>query len=202
MGAGRFFEDEARKRVKKAVAAIEAQSGAEIVVAVRERSLRYRHAHFLFGFIVALVLLCVLLFLPQTFDIDFWPLELTGAFVLGAAFCMGIPPLERLFATQRVMAEQVRCAAKAAFFDLGVSYTRARSGLLIYVSMGERRAELVADVGLKDAAFDKARDAIADAAARADFDAFIAGLEALAAPLAKALPRAEDDINELPDGVA
>lgn len=202
MGVGRFFEDEARERVKKAVAAIEADSGAEIVVAVRERSLRYRHAHFLFGFVVALVLLCVLLFLPQTFDIDFWPLELSAAFVLGAALCMGIPPLERLFATKRVMAEQVTCAAKAAFFDLGVSYTRARSGLLVYVSMGERRAELVADVGLKDATIDKARDAIAEAAARADFDAFIAGLEALAAPLAKALPRTEDDINELPDGVA
>ncbi len=206
MAGTRFLEDDAHEHVKHVVHTIEQQSSAEIVVAVRERSWRYRHAHFLFGFIVALLLLCALLFLPQPFDILYWPLEITGAFVLGAAICMNVPPLERLFATQRVIAEQVERAGKAAFFDLGVSYTRERSGLLIYVSVAERRLEIVADAGIDKAltmdGFQKAKAAMGVAVERSDFDAFLTGMQLLAAPLAAALPRGADDRNELADEVA
>lgn len=206
MGAGRFYGEDARRRVKTAVEAIEATSGAEVVVAVRARSWRYRHTHFLVGFVFALSLLAALLFLPQSFDIDFWPLELTLAFVTGAAVCMAVPGLERWLTAKSLMAEQVARAAKEAFVDLGVSKTRARTGLLIYVSLAERAAYVVPDVGLdgvgQETSFEKAAAAIERAVARADFDGLIAALEKLSAPLAKIAPRTADDINELPDEVA
>lgn len=206
MSEGRFFEGEAKKRVRRAVKAIEAETAAEIVVAVRARSWRYRHTHFLFGFIVALVVLAGLLFSPWSFDIDFWPLEITVAFVAGVAFCMLVPPLERLLTAKSVMRAQVSRAAKAAFVDLGVTRTTGRSGLLVYVSLGERAAELVPDVGLSSACaaktFAAAEAAIDRAVRRADFEAFVAGLNMLTKPLAEALPRRDDDENELADEVA
>jgi putative membrane protein len=205
MSEGRFFEDEAKERVKAAVAAIESKSAAEIVVTVRPRSWRYTHTHYLFGFVVALGVLGALLFLPQSFDIDFWLLEITVAFVSGTALCMALPSLERWLTSKRVRAAQVGRAAKEAFVDLGVTKTRDRSGLLVYVSLAERTAALVPDVGLEAAtskgALEKASEAIERAASRADLEDFIAALEQLTEPLAKALPRREDDVNELPDEV-
>lgn len=206
MGEGRFFDSSAKKRVNRAVKAIEAETAAEIVVAVRARSWRYRHTHFLVGFVVALLVLAGLLFSPWSFDIDFWPLEITLSFVAGAAFSMLFPPLERLLTAKHVMRDQVTRAAKAAFVDLGVSRTRGRSGLLVYVSLGERMAELVPDVGLAEAqqsrGFGAARAAVDEAVRRADFDAFVAAVSMLAPPLAEALPRQNDDENELADEVA
>ncbi len=206
MSAARFFDDDAKARVKSVVAAVELETGAEVVVTVRARSWRYRHTHYLVGFVTALLVLAVLLFHPLPFDVDFWPLELTLAFVIGTALTMVVPPLERLLTARHLMQTQVHRAAKAAFVDLGVSRTSARTGLLIYVSLGERLAALVPDVGLADArsseAFTRAEKAIERATARADFDAFLAGLAELGEPLAALAPRRADDVNELPDEVA
>ncbi|HZO15791.1 MAG TPA: hypothetical protein VFB62_21105 [Polyangiaceae bacterium] len=197
-----FFDDAAKRRVREAVERIEASCGAEVVVAVRKRSFSYRHSHYLFGFLVALALLSALLFLPQTFDIITWPFEIAAAFGAGALLCSIVGPLERTLTGRRAMQEQVSRAAKAAFVDLGISGTRDRSGLLIYVSVAERMASVVSDIGLSEADYREARAAIEESIARIDFDAFVQAIERLAEPLAQAVPRRADDINELPDEVA
>jgi putative membrane protein len=201
-----FFGDEGKRAVKDAVRAIEETTAAEVVVAVRKRSWRYRHTHYLFGFVISLLVLIALLFLPQSFDIATWPLEIGGAFIGGALLCAVVPPLERLLTEPGVMETQVARAAKAAFVDMGITRTHGRTGLLVYLSLRERRAELVGDVALgvleTDDGYKKARTGIEAAAAEADLDAFVAALRQLAAPLAAALPRREDDVNELPDEAA
>jgi putative membrane protein len=201
-----FFEEAGKKRVREAVRAIERRTAAEVVVAVRKRSWRYRHTHYLFGFVTALLVLIALLFLPQEFDIDTWPLEIGGAFIGGALLCSLFPPLERLLTEPGVMAAQVARAAKAAFVDLGITRTRGRTGLLVYLSLGERRAHIMTDLALEEVAGDErflaARGAIEAAAAEGDLDAFVAALARLAPPLAAALPRQDDDVNELSDEAA
>jgi putative membrane protein len=202
----KFFDEDGKQRVRRAVEEIEGASGAEVVVAVRKRSWRYRQSHYLFGFAVALVVLSLLLFLPQEFPIVTWPLEIAASFAGGALLCSVAGPLERWLTGRRVMQAQVTRAAKEAFVDLGIAQTRAHSGLLIYVSLAERLASVVADVGIRSVLENEAyREAIAHierGVARADFDAFVAGLDKLGAPLASAMPRAADDVNELPDEVA
>ena len=197
-----FFDDAAKRRVREAVERIEASSGAEVVVAVRKRSWSYRHSHYLFGFLVALALLSALLFLPQSFDIVTWPLEIAVAFGAGALLCSVVGPLERTLTRRRTMEEQVTRAAKAAFVDLGIGGTRERCGMLVYVSVGERMASVVSDIGLQEADCREARAAIESAVARVDFDKFVEGIESLAEPLALAVPRRPSDVNELPDEVA
>lgn len=204
MSAGVFFSEQAKDRTAEAVAKIEASSSAEIVVAVRTSSGHYRHSDYLFGFLCALGLLCALLFLPQPFSIDTWPLEVTVAFAVGAAFCGSFEPLRRIMTSRTLMNGCVLQAARAQFYDLGISSTRDRTGILVYVSMFERRAEVVGDLGVSPA-YDKAtwvkavealNESIADGP---DFDRFTEALVMLKAPLSKALPTRADDLNELPD---
>ena len=42
----------------------------------------------------------------------------------------------------------MRTAARAAFVDQGISRTRGRTGILVFVSLFEREVEVVADVGV------------------------------------------------------
>jgi putative membrane protein len=90
---------------------------------------------------------------------------------------------------------------------LGVGRTRDRNGVLVFVSLFERRVGVVADVGIDPRAMGAAwTDAVgaleASLAAGADTERFLAALAALGPPLAAAMPHRDDDVNELPDEVA
>ena len=102
------------------------------------------------------------------------------------------------------MRESVRTSARATFVDLGVSRTTGRTGMLVYVSMLERRIEVVLDSALDRALlgpeFSRAIGALELAVRRgADFPRFVGALRSLGPILARTLPRLEGDVNELPD---
>jgi putative membrane protein len=111
-------------------------------------------------------------------------------------------------AGRRDVEEAVSTAARSAFVELAVSHTRDRSGVLVYVSLLERRIRVIADVGVKTsmplAEWKSAAAALEGILQQHDDDA--AALEALAEAveslgptLAPHLPRRPDDTNELED---
>jgi uncharacterized membrane protein len=70
----------------------------------------------------------------------------------------------------------------------------------VYVSTFERLVEIVTDVGVDPAPAAPELDALRSSLAHgADFERFLTKLRALGGPLGTALPRSEDDVNELPD---
>ncbi len=200
-----FYEDQAKTAAKAAVAAIEEQTSAEVVIALRRSSGSYRAADYLFGALLALAALVAILALPSSFRMLAVPVDLAVAFALGALVCSRSPGLRRALTGARQRRAQVEAAAKAAFVDLGVSRTTGRWGVLVYLSMLERDAAVVADVGIDLAAmgedWPKAVGAIRAAVARRDFEGFRAAALALGPVLGKAHPRRADDVNELPDEV-
>jgi putative membrane protein len=201
-----FFAPEAAGRVRDAVAEIEGQSSAEVVVALRHSSGKYRHTDYLVGTFAALSALCVFLYYPDPFDFTFLPLELCGCFAMGAFASAFTPPLQRLLTSRELMAQNVHNAARALFVDRGITRTRARTGVLVYLSMLERRVEIVADTALDDeqlgAPWREAKARLAGVlAASPSLDAMIEALRALGPALSQGLPRGEDDVNELPDEV-
>lgn len=200
----RSFADEARKATAGAIEEVEAQTSAEIVVALRPASAPYRHSYHLAGAIAAFVALALLLFLPQPFSLRFWLLDVAIAYLLGVLLVWQAPSLRRVFVPQRARADAVRAQARAAFYDLEVSRTRARTGLLIYVSLFERMVEVLPDVAVKDAdpAWDEPVAQLLRAVEDGDAAAFAAALTALGPPLAKVLPRSADDTDELANEVA
>ncbi len=200
-----FFSDQTKEAVKGVVKEVEGQTSAEIVVSVRPESGYYRAADLYAGGVLAFAALCVFLYHPHPFDFTFLPFELLIAFGVGMLLSLGIPPLRRLFSTKRVRYEHVETAARAAFVEHNVHVTRARTGVLVFVSWFERRVVVVADVGVPLDEIGDRWTALAErlqhALKRGDPEMFLSSLRNFGALLAEVLPRAADDENELPDEV-
>ena len=97
-------------------------------------------------------------------------------------------------------------AARAAFVARGVADTRGRTGVLCYVAVAERRAVLLADLGVRQAiptaAWSNATQSILAAVARGGHAVDVAPLlVALGELCSEHLPRQHDDENELSDEV-
>ncbi len=200
-----FFQSIAKDKVKAAVQAIEAQTAAEIVVSVRDRSAAYRDVDYLVGFALAVLVLVGVIFHPAELNEHYFPLEVGAAFAFGSAVTAQLWAVKaRLVGRERKRAEVGRSAAEQ--FVVGkIATTRARTGILVYVSAFEHMVELVWDIGVPSAKlaelFGAARAELEAALTRGDVDAFVAKLKELGPALAKDLPRAADDVNELPDEV-
>lgn len=90
------------------------------------------------------------------------------------------------------------------FLARNVHLTEARTGVLIFVSLAERYAEVVADSGISEHVGQHVwdgvvRDLTAEAAADRLAEGFIAAIGTVGAVLAQHFPVSSDDINELDD---
>jgi len=204
MSDGRWLSPALRDRVAATIREIEGRTGAEVVVTVRARSGYYRAADYLFGAVCSFAALLGYVFLPITFPDDVAALLIVLSFGVGAVFAANVPPLRRLLVSRSRRGEEVARAARACFVEQGIGRTRDRTGVLVYLSLFERRVEVVADGGIPVARLgQRYRDASAalDRAARRRPEAFLSALGALGELLAEAVPRRADDVNELPDEV-
>lgn len=197
---------EGRSRITKAIAGVEKRTSAEIVAVLRETSGSYRHADLAFGALLALALLCVFLYHPEEFDFTWLPLEQAATFVLGALACAYVPPLRRALSGAKTRETNVRTAARATFVELGVSATKRRTGILVYLASFERDAALVCDVGIDPKALgdelESAERALREAMRAGHLDDLANALDRLGDALAKAYPVSADDVDELPNEVA
>jgi len=202
MAESDFFRPEAKKRTAQAIKSIESKTSVEVVVAVRKRVAEYRATDLVFGFLCACSALAALWFSPRTYDVRHMPFEMLGAFVVGAALSAFVRPLRRLMTPKLAVARQVESAARAAFYDLGISKTHRRSGLLVFVAMYENAVVFVPDAAVDKKALLElagARTKIEEAVAARDLGAFLESLELVTPPLEKSMPRKAGDENELPD---
>jgi putative membrane protein len=199
-----FADQASRSDVAAAIREIELVTAAEVVVAVRPSSGHYRHTDYLFGFGLSFVALLVFLFDSHEFSVDWMPLDSLIAFALGTLLSAALPPVRRALTSQKLMHGAVRTAARAAFVDLKITKTSGRTGILVFASMFERHVEVVTDIGVDPVvlgpAFTEAVRALDLAVHRGpNFPGFLQALRALGPILAKAMPRLEGDVNELPD---
>jgi len=100
-----------------------------------------------------------------------------------------------------------RAAAERQFRRLGVSQTRARNGVLIFVAPRRRKLVVLGDVGIQAKVAPGLWAAVIDRMA-ADFRrgeptaGLVAGVELLGNALAEAFPRGVADVNELTNSVS
>lgn len=202
--SARFLDDEARASFERAVAAIEAVSAVEVVVAVRRQSYGYRHVNTTIGILVAFAGLAAMLFAQYTFGLVSILIDPFVVGLVAGGLVELLPGVKRVLtpAAQRRM--HVHRAARATFVERGVHATRERTGLLVYISWLEREVALVADLGL-------ARGLPTEQVVRMEQaltaeitrgGAAVAGaLEGLAAELAAAAPVGAHDIDELSNAI-
>ncbi len=192
--------DAGHARIERAVKAAEARTAAEIVVAIHPSSASYPTTGWLAGSALAAMWLLVFLYHPEPFDFTFLPVELAGAFGLGFLLGRTIQPLRRMLVSAATRRREVDRASKAAFVDLGVTRTRGRTGVLVFASMLEREVRVLCDAGVPaGVGGEELRRRIAAAVRRDDVDGFVTALSDFGGALAGALPRGDDDENELAD---
>ena len=142
------FDDAACDNLAQCVKEIEKSTDAELVIIVRARSGSYAHADYLFGFLVSLVVLVFVLFSPIEFHQIWVPIDAVLAFVAGALISSRSNFLRRLFSSKKYRLKVTRTAAAAMFYEAGIANTNAEMGVLIYLSLLERKLELIADRGV------------------------------------------------------
>jgi len=209
-------------RISAAVAAAEGTSAGEIVTIIAERSDDYLDVALAWSAFVALTALTVLAVFPDfylgLYDrlLGEWGTEWThrGIFALAAMVAtlkfLGMlvlqfwQPLKFWLVPRPVRAARVRTRAETLFKVGAERRTTGRTGVLIYLSLREHRAEIVADAAIAG----KVSPEVWGAAMAAMLgpiregrlaDGMIAAIEQVGAVIAQHFPRASDDRNELPD---
>lgn len=197
------FNQSACDELADCVREIEAQTDAEIVIAVRARSGSYRHADYLCGAILSFAGLLFLLFSPFEFQHYWVAIDVLLLFALGAYVCSRSSALRRLLTTEDSRADAVRTGAAAMFYEAGIANTDAEMGVLIYLSLLERRLELIADRGVLKAAppleWNERVYELHRAGRIPELETLRREIRVLGALLSKYLPPTGENPNELPD---
>jgi len=205
MSEAAFFRPDAKQRAAQAVRAVEAQTSAEVVVAVRRRSGDYGVAAYHFGLLLLAAVVVYMLLAPRVFTVGAMALDGLLAFLVGLVACRAIRGLTRWLTPKRKLGTNTEQAARAAFYELGISRTQGRNGILVFVSTFERRHALLPDIGVDlqqlEPTWSRAGEQMAAALKAGEPERFFAALETLGPALGAVMPRAADDVNELPDEV-
>lgn len=216
-----MFSEADRDRVGAAVTRAESASDGEIVTIVADQSDTYNDVVLHWALLVTLLALAVIAAAPAffLFTLDTvagrWEAWSASAlltillFVLAAKFLfwrfvLGMPALRFALAPPGTKARRVRRRALLLFRLSAENRTRARTGVLLYLSLAERRAELVADAAIDarvtSETWGKAMHALVEAVRdKRPGDGMVAAIEQIGAVLAEHFPRSADDTNELPD---
>lgn len=197
------FDQAACDSLAQCVTEIEKTTDAELVIVVRARSGAYRHADYLFGSLIAFAGLLGLLFLPVDFHQYWVPIDVVVLFAAGAFLCSRSGRARRLLTSKKFRNAAVRTGAAAMFYEAGIANTEAEMGILIYLSLLERRLELIADRGVLKAVppleWNQSLFALKEAGRNPDSQALLKELRELGKLLGEHLPATGENPNELPD---
>ena len=203
MSERQFFEPTARTKIREAIESVEAQTSAELVVAIRRRADPYRHIDITIGCAFAFVTLLLLLFLPWPFDDRWMPIDITIAFAIGTAISCTTWSTKRWLVRNATLHKTTWQATCTLFHEKGISRTSGRNGVLVTAFMLEQQVHVAFDIGINptilEPGWTQTQDKLRTAVRNHNFTAFTDALATLGPILGAAMPRADDDINELPD---
>lgn len=151
------FTDAERERIRQAVQEAELATKGEIVPMIVPASALYREAGYRTGLMLALLSLALLLTIEIYWLPWGWHGGNAGWLLLAVVIAYGlgqwlgrIPLVIRLVTSRERLAHKVALRAEQAFYKHGLHHTQGRTGVLILVSLLERRVHVLADKGLND----------------------------------------------------
>lgn len=216
--ASSLFSDEDRAKIRGAVAEAEGKTSAEIVPVVATSSGRYDRAEDIVGLWIGLAALSIVWVVFQDARPSEWsgtslvinlPIVIAivvGGWLVGIFVANHVAWLRRLFTPRRELREEVEEGAHKAFFDSRVHHTEGATGLLIYVSLFEHVAMVIADREVTEKLGQEKLDELCaeltgELKKREYTQAFCKTIKDAGEALGKVLPRQDDDKNELEDAL-
>jgi len=211
-----------RQKVGEAVTAAEGNTSGEIVTIVTEQSDGYWDVALAWSAFVAFLALAVLELAPDFYlgmidrVMGWWESDWTPRAVLGLALTIAATkfvamtllqlwkPLRFLLVPGPVRSARVHARALTCFRVGAERRTTGRTGILIYLSLREHRAEIIADEAIAakvspDEWGDAMHAMLGHIRDRRIADGMCAAVAKVGEVLGQHLPRADDDVNELPD---
>jgi putative membrane protein len=216
--------DEDRRKIAEAIGAAEAQSNGEIVAVATPISDAYHDVGLHWALIPLFAVLAWAAWRPTSliwwYDFLFggWNPEPTMSQLLTllmvfaalkftvALLIMKWMPLRLVLTPPATKHRRVRRRAITVFKAAAERRTAGRTGILIYLSIAERRAEIVADEAILKVTDEHTwgeamTSLIAGVRDGRPADGIVAAIERVGAVLAEHFPRSADDINEIPDAL-
>jgi uncharacterized membrane protein len=193
------------QRIEGAIAALEARSRAEFVVAVVPASARYSRGRAAVAVAWAVgAALLYFRFLPWGGEMAGLALQVPVAAAVWALF--GWAPLHRLLISPAQADKAVRGNAFRLFAERGIHRTRDATGILLLISELEHRAVLLGDRGVHDVVGDAGWAAhvqhlVGRIREGKTAEGVIEVIERLAAVLERDAPVLPDDTDELPNRI-
>ncbi len=206
--------------ISQAVAKAEKNTSGEIAVVVAKQSCDYAIYELTFAVLVGLVFMVLsLIYFPNidSFIKDmFWsnsPILTTSIIGLGTFaiitvfyFLANLPFIDRLIIPKSVKEEKVKEKADLCFLEYGVSNTRDRTGVLIFISKLEKKVMILADTGIAQVysndSWQKQVDRIINGIKTKNFTAELSEvIREIGQVLSQNFPIKSDDTNELSDHV-
>lgn len=197
-----FFSMEEKERIEAAVREAESRTSGEIVPMVVDRSYDYPRAEIigsgLFSLATGLLLSwafggeSIWVFLP-VFFLAYFPFKL---------LIRHVPALKRSFISGVEMADEVEEKALVSFLEQGLHRTRDETGVLILISLFEKRVHVLADRGINRVvpphAWEEVVRMVTDGIREGrTCDALVRAIEHCGDLLEKNFPVKKDDTDEL-----
>ena len=191
-------------RISAAIHAAEAGTSGQIVCVLARASMNYGEIAMLLAALLALLAPWLLLALTQWSVIHLLVAQLI-TFITGW-LVLSIPAINLRLVSRAAKRAAAHRAAAEQFMIRGLSRTSGATGILIFVSLAERYARIIADDGIAAKISQQDWQAIVDVLVdhmRKDriADGFISAIDACGPVLAAHFPPNGDGKNELPDKI-
>lgn len=198
------MDERDREAIAEAVREAEGQTAGEIVVMIDRAAASYRMVPVAMALTLSLLVPWPLLAMTETSAPRIFLIQLICAVLLlasllwygrGGRFVPGF-----------VKRRRAHDVALREFTARGLSRTRQRTGVLLYVAIQERYAEIIADSGIDGRVEQAVWDGIVESvvlAGREDRlrEGIVTAVRAIGAVLTNHAPRSPDDVDELPNNV-
>ena len=189
--------------IAEAVTKAEAHTSGEILPVILKQSDFYPAAHFRLAIVMGLIF-SIILYYNYDFDDPILLLWIQFPGMVFGYLLAFIPALKRIFVTKSEMNEEVHQRAIEVYFENQVSMTRDRTGIMIFVSLLERKVEVLADSGINSKVEKNYWDElvsklIADIASGEKVQGMISAIASCGKSLNEGFPIKEDDTNEVSD---
>jgi putative membrane protein len=193
-----------RRRVSNAIHAAEAKTSGEIVCVLAEASSDATALPILIAALVALALPWAMVAFTAMPVNGILLLQVAVFFVLAVLLCL--PPVRVALVPRAARRAKAHHAAMEQFMIRGVSRTKDRTGILIFVSLAERYARIVADEGIAarvpQSEWQGAVDALVAHMRHGHIgEGFITAIERCGKVLEQHFPPSQTTRDELPDRI-
>jgi len=199
------FDNEFEDKLEQAIAAVEEKTSAEVVVAIAPSSDAYVDTYLKGGVVISFITLLYLLYAPLYFSEIFVPIIIAVSFSLGALIVRFFPPIKALLISKKRKLHHVNREAHAYFFEKELTETTERTAFLVYISLLEKKCQLIPDKGVESAIplgeWQELQSHFQQlfTAKKPLPQAIIETLSQMVPYFSQYLPPAEDNIDELPN---